>query len=987
MDRLIAGGYLPMLRPCAPPGVARISRDKATGALVEKVSDGKVPSSYRDGRWGGLKGWPDLVPSPQHIEEWRQWPDPNWCLVAGDIGVFDLDIKIAPAETGPAANRARRLVEETKFAIAHVVGIAVEELPLRWRANSTSCAIFVRLAQPCGKKILHFIDTECGDRHAVEFLARGQQIVVAGLHDSGAEIRSTLVDTPLARLPSITPGELDAIIAAISSASAGLGFTPQTPQEKLRHDNKPPYRPHIAVLRAVMSRRAEWVPNVLPIVAGAHAEWRVSGAELDRELEEDIAVYPNGIYDHGTRREHTPASLIAEFGAIGADGEITFGGSPIYGPDGAEEFAVAGEPDPSIRRPSESQALTWLCRMLAGDHFPAFAEGATWTSSLHTIGRAVGLRWRALEAARWFEFAEGDGPGNWRTDKLLEKADTLAALEAVDPEEFARIEFFNDMKSEPADLRKIIDDRRTAITAMSDDPGTPKTTEAADTPPEPFDIFAQNDPVDLSTLPPNCLPEMLQRWVRSESRRKGTPESFAAIAAVAVAAAAIGTSARIQVRKFDTGFTQPAGLWACIVAPPGSAKSPIIKAAEKPLRSLDSEWHRVWKLTHDAWEASSQAYKSRRKDAPPPGPEPVQHRCVVDDVTLEKQVQLHAHNPRGLLRTPDEFVSLLGSLGAYKRTGDADRGQMLRLFDGGAISVDRVSGGSIRADSALMTVIASSQPQKIAEVARNLGADGMLQRFTFILDDDVDRRGIDEPPDEEAAVAYNMAIRLLASSQPDDPAPIRMAPDAQVAFDTAAEQIVRLKSAPGLPTAEWEGHVAKFEMILSRIVLVFHGLEAGFRSSHSLPPMVSLDTVAKAVLFGRFVLRHSMAFYSRYFEPNVEATDARGFAGYLLTKPDLATVSRRAVGEARTDLRGPNRRRLFAAMAELETANWVAVNKRDHEGPSEWRVNARIHQRFEAQAEREKAERASRRKAIAAAGEVRKWVNSDKSSTGGDHDG
>jgi hypothetical protein len=259
----------------------------------------------------------------------------------------------------------------------------------------------------------------------------------------------------------------------------------------------------------------------------------------------------------------------------------------------------------------------------------------------------------------------------------------------------------------------------------------------------------------------------------------------------------------------------------------------------------------------------------------------------------------------------------------------------------------------------------------------------MLQRFTFILDDDVDRRRIDESPDEEAAVAYAKAIQLLASARFSE-APIRMAADAQVAFDVATEQIARLKNAPGLPTAAWEGHVAKFEMILARIVLVLHGLDAAFQSSQTLPPTVSLDTVEKAVSFSRFVLRHSTAFYSRYFEPNTEASDARGVAGYLLTKPHQATLSRRMIYDARTDLR--DRRRLFAAMAELETANWVAVNKRDQDGPSEWRVNARIHQRFEAQAVREKTERASRRKAIAAAGEARKWVNSDKLSGGGSHD-
>ncbi|WP_366509890.1 DUF3987 domain-containing protein [Mesorhizobium sp.] len=963
-----------MLRPCAPPGVPRLRRDRATGALVETVSDGKVPSSYRDGKWAGMKGWRDVVPSSEHVEQWRRWPDPNWCLVTGKIGVFDLDIKIPPTETGPAADRAKQFIADIKAAIARAVGVAVERLPVRWRDNSTSCAVFVRLTRPVDKDNRKFVDPE-GSKHLVEFLAAGQQVVVAGIHTSGVHLHCSLLDTPFSALPLLDPEDLGRAFDEISAAAARLGYAVPASKQKVAGAIGAPYTPGDAVLRAVMARRSEWVPSVVPVVPGDHQEWRVSSAELDRDLEEDLSIYPDGIFDHGTERKHSPASLICEFGNVDEAGDITFGGSPIYGPD----FAVAGEIGTDLMRPTEREALTWLCRQLAGDQFPEFDDGVTWKSALPIVARAVGLRWTALVATRWFEYGVGDEPAAWGLEKLVEQADTLSAMEAINPAAFAQLDFWHEV-----DLRQIVDDRRAAVAAEVPVAETPAVLEpAGDDLQEPLDIFAQDDPADLSTLPPNCLPEMLHRWVRSESRRKGTPESFAAIAAVAVASAAIGASARIQIRKFDTGFTQPAGLWACIIAAPGSAKSPIIKAAEKPLRSLDAEWHRVWKLEHDMWEMANQAYKSRRKDAPPPGPEPIQRRCVVDDVTLEKQVQLHAHNPRGLLRAPDELMSLFGSLGAYKRSGDGDRSQALRLFDGSAISVDRVNGGSIRADSALMTVIASSQPLKIAEIARNLGADGMLQRFTFILDDGVDRNGIDEPPDEAAAAAYAKAIQMLASNQPADGTPIRMAPEAQIAFDAAAEQIARLKNAPGLSTA-WQGHVAKFGMILPRIVLVFHGLEAAFRSSGSLPPTVALGTVEKAVSFGRFVLRHSMAFYSRYFESNTEAADARGVAGYLLTKPDRATLSRRMIYDARTELR--DRRRLFAAMAELETATWVSVNKRDQDGPSEWRVNARIHQRFEAQAAREKADRASRRKAIAAAGEARKWVNSDKLSGGGSHD-
>ncbi|MGL4964961.1 MAG: DUF3987 domain-containing protein [Inquilinus sp.] len=108
--------------------------------------------------------------------------------------------------------------------------------------------------------------------------------------------------------------------------------------------------------------------------------------------------------------------------------------------------------------------------------------------------------------------------------------------------------------------------------------------------PEPFDIFGEDDPAELSKPPVGSLPGIIERWARSEARRKGVSVAFAAAAGVAAAAGAVGKSLQIKVRMHDT-WTEPAALWMTIVAPPGSAKSPIIKAALAPLRELDAAWY------------------------------------------------------------------------------------------------------------------------------------------------------------------------------------------------------------------------------------------------------------------------------------------------------------------------------------------------------------------------------------------------------------
>jgi hypothetical protein len=497
---------------------------------------------------------------------------------------------------------------------------------------------------------------------------------------------------------------------------------------------------------------------------------------------------------------------------------------------------------------------------------------------------------------------------------------------------------------------------------------------------EPADIFGDADPLELGEPPAQSLPPVLERYARSEARRKGVSMAFAAGAAVGVTAAAIGGSLRIQVRQHDTNWTEPASLWLSLVAEPGRAKSPTITEATKPLRELDGEHYRAGKVQHDLWAARVQAHK-KQKDAPPPGPEPTMRRVTVDDVTFEKQVRIHADNPRGLLRTPDELMGFFGSFGAYKQKSEGDRTQMLRLFDGGPIMVDRVGAGSIRADHALMGIVAGTQPEKIAKVARDLGADGMLQRFLFIVDDGAPRRGIDEAPDAVAAKWYREMLRTLATGDYGAARNVRMSSEAQAIFNDTMANIDDLKGLVGMPVA-WRGHVEKWGKILPRIVLTFHCVDM-FSICGQIDPTAPVDrgSVVRAADFARFLLRHSMAFYRQCFDIDAVDEEARWFAGYLLTRPDISTATHRTLYDARTGLRGDANRRLRnRVFNDLAAAGWLRILEQGAEGPVRFSVNPAVHDRFRERAEWELRDREGKRSAIEKSGEARKWVGADRMS-------
>jgi hypothetical protein len=959
-----------------------------------------LPGRYSAGKWYGFPEWPTYEPKASDVPEWSTWPGAGICLVTGDVCAFDVDFKFDPADQSESAKRGRACIQDIGSVLTARIGCDAKGLPVRGRENSSSCAVFVRLNSRVEKQAVTLFEAGSDRKHKIEFLAAGQQIVVAGMHDSGVRVKSSLDKFELDRVPMISAATLQEIMTEIAVVAQRHGYSVEKKAPLQAKRALGAMKPDQAVAREIMRRRAEWVPSIVPCTAGTgDQEWRVSSVDLDRDLEEDLCIYPSGrgIHDHGTERAHTAVSFIREFGAIEA-GEISFGGCPQYGRLGKAEFAVIGERDPAPQRPTESEALNWLCGKFADEAFPALPADATWSKSWRAVAAAIDLDGRALEALQvhlWFDDIDEAGvahsfkPAEWSADDLKRNRWLLPAMRATDPDWFAKLEFAWELTGAASSVEvstAIATDaarvREHALAVgyagiFAEAAAPPLVPSAVDFS-EPLDIFGDADPAELSDPPPGSLPPIIERWARSESRRKGVPLIFAAMAAIGVASSAVGSSLRIFPRVHDDGWVEPAALWVALVADPGSAKSPIISAAVEPLRRLDSERGKMDQAKHDSWLAAT---KKKGKDNPDPGREPIVRRSVVDDVTMERQVRIHADNPRGLLRAPDELSGLLGSLGAYKKGAEGDRSQLLRLFEGREIIVDRVGPGSIRADKALMAIVAGTQPEKLKTLVSDLSNDGMLQRIIFILHDGKERQGIDEAPDREALASYNFTIKGLATAEYVFCPPIKLSAEGYAALAEKNRQTASLKSIPATAVA-WPGHVEKWGKFLPRLILIFHALEE-FSAFGAVDPEkeVSLATVRRAISFARFLLiGHSLRFYETYFGTSEAANEAREIAGYLLTKgATMAEVTRKMVYDVRKDLRGrPRLGALLGAMAELENGGWCVVTERGPDGPLRWIVNPLVHARFNERAIRERSSRADRQSRIVEAGKQRReWVNLD----------
>lgn len=478
---LSAQGFGPYLRPAAPPGVEIYVKDGV------RLSDGKLPSRFGGGKWWGFPQWRTYQPDAADFSEWSRWPDVGVCMVTGEVRAFDIDIKVAPADQTEEAAAARRLIEAVQGAIARRLG--VKKAPMRARNNSTSLALFVRLKGDVPKRKLQLFRPGSANRYQVEFLASGQQVMIAGRHESGGIVQSSLAEFGIDGVPEITAADLDDIMAAIAAAAAELGFEAQASASRRVEDAAGPFLPEVCVERAIMSRRTDWICDVLPCSPGpSDREWRIGREELERELEEAVAVYPDGIYDYGTERPHTPVSLIREFGAVDDAGDISFGGCPEYCPDGGQGFAVIAEPDPAIRRPTEAQAIRWLVRRLSGDPRRLVPADVTWQSAMPLLAGAVGLDWNALRtehARAFFDSLDDHGnpivelrpPEEWTHADIRQNRRRLPAMQARDPRGFERLVGvwdFGEMAA--ADVERLIQEEKARVAAdaiVTEVPGAP----------------------------------------------------------------------------------------------------------------------------------------------------------------------------------------------------------------------------------------------------------------------------------------------------------------------------------------------------------------------------------------------------------------------------------------------------------------------------------------------------------------------------------
>ncbi len=476
--------------------------------------------------------------------------------------------------------------------------------------------------------------------------------------------------------------------------------------------------------------------------------------------------------------------------------------------------------------------------------------------------------------------------------------------------------------------------------------------------PDPVNILAE---FSAPQLRDRDLPEVLAEFPAALSQAAGFCSSFTLSAALATAAAALPDHIQI-VGDSKTAWFQKAIIWVLAIGRPGWAKTPSQKEMLGPLWKIHREADEYWQMEVKALEEGV--------------PKPPRPRLILGDVTIEALSEALKDNPGGLIIANDEFEGWLGSMDMYRRGAvSRDRGEWLRLFEGGPHTIERVQRGSVYVPNWGTSILTATTPSVLEKVRKHLPEDGLLQRFLPFVGEAVSN-GTPVPELPSYRERYGVIIQRLHQMQPGaHNGCVMLSAEASIFFKEWLKKIRIFAEAFGSLQPALESHFSKYPTFLLRIALVFHACQiAAIDDCSQRDPaatQVSLETLQSADQFLKQASRHAISVYmSRDGNDVYQLARATGIA--ILTK-GVSVVERRKLITDVTAFRRAEPWMQAAALKLLVELGWL----RDAPGgyqkpePTRFAVNPKLAVKFAETAARERERRIVIREAIAEASAIR----------------
>lgn len=480
----------------------------------------------------------------------------------------------------------------------------------------------------------------------------------------------------------------------------------------------------------------------------------------------------------------------------------------------------------------------------------------------------------------------------------------------------------------------------------------PSTDSAEEAPwPDPVNILGelQAPEFDGSEVP-QCLAEFPLVYARST----GFDPSLAIAAAVTVAAASISDKFQI-IGDSRSNWFQQARLWMLTIGRPGVGKSPVQKAMLSPL----------WEIQHEL----TAEYQRSLEEAVEGDPKPTLPRIIIGDTTMEALSERLRGNERGVLIANDEFESWLGSHDAYRGGGASrDRGEWLRLFDGGPHTIERIQRGSVFIPNWGASILTATTPSALKKLTRNLPEDGLLQRFIPIIG-----RSKGEASESVGEIAncrdrYSQTVKRLFRAVPNAHSGcVSMSFEAQAFLKSWLRKNQIAQEAFGSMEPALESHLSKYPAFILRLALTFHcATVVCNENALARDPAawtISRETMEIAAAFLKRATLHAVALYLDRKSGSEVFDLAREVARTITAKHEKwgTIVAKRDLIQSVFPFRKADEDRQGAVLRLLVDLGWLRYSPTGYSKaiPASYDLNPKVAVKFAAEGAREAQRRAA----------------------------
>ncbi|WP_345912066.1 YfjI family protein [Bacillus altitudinis] len=401
----------------------------------------------------------------------------------------------------------------------------------------------------------------------------------------------------------------------------------------------------------------------------------------------------------------------------------------------------------------------------------------------------------------------------------------------------------------------------------------------------------------ISPFPYTLFPEPIAKFIHATARALSCPPDFVGMGVLACASVAIGNGAILPLKtSWETGCT----LYCGVVAEPGSAKTPAINKALKPLNDLQKRnfeeyqskkmqyqlEREHYELEYEKWKQNIKSTKGTNAIEKPEEPKsPTPQQIITMDSTLEALYEILAANPKGIIKVHDELLGFVKGMNQY-RSG-SDRQFWLSAWSNESIQVNRKGKELLEILRPFISIIGGIQPEVIEEFIKEgregNANDGFIDRFLFCYPDPVPSKWTNEDVSNEVVEEYcDVIFRLYYGLHVDKPTIINLDSKAKEVFITWYDVTEEETLATAFPET-LKGIWRKLKGLHPRILLIVHLLKWSCNPGKVNIEVIDEETVIRTNYIMEYFKTHAKKLF-QYSQANYKDINIIKLMDYVKRK-------------------------------------------------------------------------------------------------------